>query len=151
MNSRLLDLLERIADALERIASRDDAGVDALHFSEEDAQEFNALCDREQAELWNYLESHPEIMEEYERSASLDTDENDVEDESVYDEDEEPYYDDCYEDDPWHHHWTDEELEMGNWMHGYDPMNEAHDLGNNPWIDVFGPGEEAETAYWNTD
>ena len=21
----------------------------------------------------------------------------------------------------------------------------------NPWVDVFGPGDEAETAYWNTD
>lgn len=25
------------------------------------------------------------------------------------------------------------------------------DSNENPWIDVFGPGEEAETAYWNTD
>lgn len=26
-----------------------------------------------------------------------------------------------------------------------------YDRSENPWIDVFGPGEEAETAYWNTD
>lgn len=26
-----------------------------------------------------------------------------------------------------------------------------YDRNENPWIDVFGPGEEAETAYWNTD
>jgi hypothetical protein len=30
-------------------------------------------------------------------------------------------------------------------------MNPAHDPSENPWIDVFGPGDEAETAYWNTD
>lgn len=26
-----------------------------------------------------------------------------------------------------------------------------HDRNENPWIDVFGEGDEAETAYWNTD
>ena len=26
-----------------------------------------------------------------------------------------------------------------------------YDRDANPWIDVFGPGDEAETAYWNTD
>lgn len=26
-----------------------------------------------------------------------------------------------------------------------------YDRSENPWIDVFGEGEEAETAYWNTD
>ncbi|MBC6490665.1 hypothetical protein ACFSQD_16940 [Flavihumibacter stibioxidans] len=26
-----------------------------------------------------------------------------------------------------------------------------YDRDENPWIDVFGPGDEAETAYWNTD
>lgn len=25
------------------------------------------------------------------------------------------------------------------------------DSAENPWIDVFGEGDEAETAYWNTD
>jgi hypothetical protein len=55
---------------------------------------------------------------------------------------------DNYEDD-YHHHWSDDELEMGDW--DYNPMNPAHDPDENPWIDVFGPGDEAETAYWNTD
>lgn len=54
-----------------------------------------------------------------------------------------------YQEDDYHHRWTDDELEMGDW--DYDPMNPAHDPGENPWIDVFGPGDEAETAYWNTD
>ncbi|MEZ4921850.1 MAG: hypothetical protein R2780_01650 [Crocinitomicaceae bacterium] len=26
-----------------------------------------------------------------------------------------------------------------------------YDSAENPWIDVFGEGDEAETAYWNTD
>ena len=54
-----------------------------------------------------------------------------------------------YEDDYDHRHWSEDELEMGDW--DYDPWNPAHDPGENPWIDVFGAGEEAEAAYWNTD
>lgn len=42
-----------------------------------------------------------------------------------------------------------DDLEFGDW--DYDPMNPAHNRGDNPWIDVFGPREEAEAAYWNTD
>ncbi len=45
--------------------------------------------------------------------------------------------------------YSSEELENGDW--DYDPMNPAHNRGDNPWIDVFGPGEEAEAAYWNTN
>jgi hypothetical protein len=51
--------------------------------------------------------------------------------------------------DDYRQHWTDDDLQMGDW--DYDPMNPAHDPSENPWIDVFGPGDEAETAYWNTD
>ena len=29
--------------------------------------------------------------------------------------------------------------------------NQPHSPSENPWIDVFGAGEEAEAAYWNTD
>src|SRR6056297_3524525 len=36
---------------------------------------------------------------------------------------------------------SSEELALGDW--NYDPMNPAHDPGENPWIDVFGPGDEA--------
>lgn len=44
--------------------------------------------------------------------------------------------------------WTDDELSFGDW--NFDRMNPAHNPHENPWIDVFGPGEEAEAAYWNT-
>ena len=54
-----------------------------------------------------------------------------------------------YQTDDYRQHWTDDDLQMGDW--DYDPMNPAHDPSENPWIDVFGPGDEAETAYWNTD
>ena len=47
------------------------------------------------------------------------------------------------------HHYDDFELENADW--DYDPLNESHSQSDNPWIDVFGPGEEAETAYWNCD
>lgn len=45
--------------------------------------------------------------------------------------------------------WEDDHLAYADWE--YDRMNPAHDPSQNPWIEVFGPGEEAETAYWNTD
>lgn len=51
--------------------------------------------------------------------------------------------------DDYHRSYDQDELEMADW--DYDPMNPAHDPSENPWIDVFGPGDEAETAYWNTD
>lgn len=56
-------------------------------------------------------------------------------------------YDDFQDD--YRHHYSTEELEMGDW--DYDPMNPAHNPSDNPWINVFGPGDEAEAAYWNTD
>jgi hypothetical protein len=42
-----------------------------------------------------------------------------------------------------------EDLILAAW--DYNRYNPAHDPNENPWIDVFGPGDEAETAYWNTD
>lgn len=45
--------------------------------------------------------------------------------------------------------WSEDDLAFGDW--NYDRMNPAHDPSDNPWIDVFGPGEEAEAAYWKTD
>ncbi len=45
--------------------------------------------------------------------------------------------------------WSEDDLAFGDW--NYDRMNPAHDPSDNPWIDVFGPGEEAEAAYWNTN
>ena len=45
--------------------------------------------------------------------------------------------------------WSPEKLKSANW--DYDINDQAHDSIDNSWIDVFGPGEEAETAYWNTD
>jgi hypothetical protein len=44
---------------------------------------------------------------------------------------------------------TDDELQTGDWE--YDPLNPAHNPDENPWIAEFGAGDEAETAYWNTD
>ena len=46
-------------------------------------------------------------------------------------------------------HWTNDELESADWK--YDYSNPAHNPSENPWIDAFGPGDEAESAYWNTD
>ena len=48
-----------------------------------------------------------------------------------------------------HRTYDEDELMGANW--DYDPYNPAHDPSENPWIDVFGPGDEAEEAYWNTD
>jgi len=45
--------------------------------------------------------------------------------------------------------WDEDELTYGDW--DYDRMNPAHNPSENPWVDVFGPGEEAEAAYWNTN
>ncbi len=43
-----------------------------------------------------------------------------------------------------------EEVEDDNYE--YDNSNyERKRCSKNPWVDVFGEGEEAETAYWNTD
>lgn len=33
----------------------------------------------------------------------------------------------------------------------YNYGDPRYDSNENPWIDVFGEGDEAETAYWNTD
>jgi hypothetical protein len=51
--------------------------------------------------------------------------------------------------DPCRRSWSHEELAEGDWNYSY--QNPAHDPDENPWIDVFGPGDEAEAAYWNTD
>ncbi len=56
---------------------------------------------------------------------------------------------DDYNDQDYHNNYSDDKVEMGDC--DYDPMKPAHDPNENPWIEVFGPGDEAETAYWNTD
>lgn len=56
------------------------------------------------------------------------------------DESEDEHYDDDYEND---YDYEDSEPYMSG-----DPR---YDSDENPWIDVFGEGDEAETAYWNTD
>lgn len=45
--------------------------------------------------------------------------------------------------------WSRKKGEDANW--DYDRYNPAHDSDQNIWIDVLGAGEEAETAYWNTE
>jgi hypothetical protein len=60
--------------------------------------------------------------------------------------------DDDYEYDSTSHtrrRWSHDELADGDW--DYDYSNPSHNPSDNPWIDVFGPGDEAEAAYWNTD
>jgi hypothetical protein len=44
---------------------------------------------------------------------------------------------------------SNDDLAFADW--NYDHSNPAHNPSENPWIDVFGPGEEAESAYWNTN
>jgi len=61
-------------------------------------------------------------------------------------------YEEGYSDDSYSYtNYQDEidDLATGDW--NYNPNNPAHDPTQNPWIEVFGPGEEAEAAYWNTD
>lgn len=58
-------------------------------------------------------------------------------------------FDNFLNDDPYHREWDEESLENAEW--NYDRFNPAHNPKENPLIDVFGPGEEAETAFWNTD
>ncbi len=55
------------------------------------------------------------------------------------DEDEDDYDEDDYSEDDY-----DDSMDMigQEWR---------HDSSVNPWIDVYGPGEEAEAAYWNTE
>ena len=44
--------------------------------------------------------------------------------------------------------YSDSELYTQDW--DYILMNPAHNPSENPWIAVFGAGDEAESAYWNT-
>jgi hypothetical protein len=47
------------------------------------------------------------------------------------------------------------QLENEDMEEDHDEYNnsfyERKSCNENPWVDVFGEGEEAETAYWNTD
>ncbi|MEQ5789759.1 hypothetical protein J4E06_01770 [Muricauda sp. NFXS6] len=48
------------------------------------------------------------------------------------------------------HQYDELDLAMADW--DYDGRNNpAHNTSENPWIDLFGPGDEAEVAFWNTD
>lgn len=38
----------------------------------------------------------------------------------------------------------------GNYKEPYMMGDPRYDRGANPWIEVFGEGDEAEDAYWNT-
>lgn len=58
-------------------------------------------------------------------------------------------YDIVFMDNPVHRNWTEEDYAEAGW--DIDDLNPAHDPSQNPWIDVSGPGEEAEMAYWNHD
>ena len=46
-----------------------------------------------------------------------------------------------------------QDANLDNYYHSDEPYMQGdprHDRQENPWIDVFGEGDEAETAYWNT-
>lgn len=58
-------------------------------------------------------------------------------------------YDDQYLDSEYHKNWTEADYEEAGW--DIDDLNPSHDPSQNPWIDISGPGEEAEMAYWNHD
>jgi len=44
---------------------------------------------------------------------------------------------------------TPSPFDPDDWGHG--AINPSHDPSENPWIDEFGEGDEADVAYWNTD
>lgn len=52
---------------------------------------------------------------------------------------------------------VDPDFEQSEYSSDYDDSepfmmgDPRYDSSENPWIDVFGEGEEAEAAYWNTD
>ena len=64
------------------------------------------------------------------------------EDEDDYDEDD--YNEDDYDEDNYNENDYDDSMDMigEEWK---------HDSSVNPWLDVYGPGDEAEAAYWNTE
>lgn len=45
--------------------------------------------------------------------------------------------------------WSKEYFAEVGW--DIDDLDPSHDPSQNPWIDVFGPGDEAEMAYLNHD
>src|SRR5690554_2786829 len=51
----------------------------------------------------------------------------------------------------------DPEYDQDEYSYDYDDSepfrmgDPRYDSSENPWIDVFGEGEEAEAAYWNTE
>ena len=65
---------------------------------------------------------------------------------ACFDED---YIDIDFTDRPLHRNWTEDDYNEAGW--DTDDLNPAHDPSQNPWIDVSGPGDEAEMAYWNHD
>jgi len=137
---QLYEVLQRIAGALEKLAYGD---ATPPFISSPASEVFNRQSDQEYDEWFNYICEHSELVP-YEDVYIEDFEDNDQEDE--YDQYEE--CDACYDDDPYHHNWSNKELAMEYW--DCDLRNPAHDPRDNPWIDFFGPGEEAEVAYLNT-
>lgn len=69
------------------------------------------------------------------------TDDNDADWDANWQEE---YFDCTYQ-----RNWSEEDYEEAGW--DIDDLDPSHDPSQNPWIDVFGPGEDAEMAYLNHD
>lgn len=102
-----------------------------------DDDEIEALVKIKSEELKELITKNEDVIHHFEKQNSISHDDLNETD-SIVAMDEEDFLDDDltqkYED-------VSDFNEWGNY-HGRD---------ENPWIDVFGPGDEAETAYWNTD
>jgi hypothetical protein len=69
----------------------------------------------------------------------------DSDDKDEWDSDWQDEYVDC----TYQRNWSEEDYEEAGW--DIDDIDPSHDPSQNPWIDVFGPGEDAEMAYLNHD
>lgn len=99
--------------------------------------EIEALIKSKSEELKELIAKNEDVIQYFEKQNSISHDDLnkidstvDMDEKDVFDDELIQKYDDASDFNEW-----------GNY-HGHD---------ENPWIDVFGPGDEAETAYWNTD
>jgi hypothetical protein len=99
-----------------------------------DTIEIKVLLDMKKQQLSENLFNVEDIIDYFENINEV---ENDIEFEDFDD------YDDAD---------FDEEIESKKtFVSNNNEWGFYKDRDENPWVDVFGPGDEAETAYWNTD
>jgi hypothetical protein len=102
-----------------------------LQFKE---KEFDQIILRKKNEIDELMTEYEIAIQQFEPNLLYgdDYDENSLNDD----------YEDDYED----------EIEVNNNDDSnYNQAEWSHYTADNPWRDVFGDGDEAETAYWNTD